>query len=246
MTAPPRTCAVIPTYDNPLTIAGVVAEVRRHLDDVLIVDDGSHEEGRRALDGLAAAGLARVIRRARNGGKGAAVKTGLAAARELGFSHALQIDADGQHDTADIPKFLARAAERPQAAVLGHPVYDASMPRGRIAAHALTNFMVFLQTGGRIIVDPQCGFRVYPVEPALAVGARGDRMSFDIEIAVRLAWAGVPIINVPTGVRYLPRADGGTSHFRPVRDNVAISWMHTHLLFVSVLRRLRLVRRIAP
>src|SRR4029077_14922557 len=133
-----------------------------------------------------------VIRRAHNGGKGAAVKTGLAAARELGVTHALQIDADGQHDTADIPKFLARAAERPQAAVLGHPVYDASMPRGRIAAHALTHFMVFLQTGGRIIVAPQCGFRVYPVEPALAVGARGHRMSFDIEIAVRLAWAGVP------------------------------------------------------
>ena len=246
MTAPLRTCALIPTYDNPLTIAGVVGEVRRHIDDILIVDDGSHEEGRRVLDGIAGQGLARVIRRAHNGGKGAAVKTGLAAARELGFTHALQIDADGQHDTADIPKFLARAAERPQAAVLGHPVYDASMPRGRIAAHALTNFMVFLQTGGRAIVDPQCGFRVYPVESALAVAARGDRMNFDIEIAVRLCWAGVPIINVPTGVRYLARADGGTSHFRPVRDNVAISWMHTRLLFVSVLRRLRLVRRIAP
>ena len=81
-----------------------------------------------------------MIRRERNGGKGAAVKTGLRAARELGFSHALQIDADGQHDTADIPKFLARAAERPQAAVLGHPVYDETTPRGRRAAHALTNF----------------------------------------------------------------------------------------------------------
>ncbi len=162
MTAASRTCAVIPTFNNPLTIAGVVSDVRRHLDDVLIVDDGSHDEGRRALDELAGKGVARVIRRERNGGKGAAVKTGLRAAHELGFSHALQIDADGQHDTADIPKFLARAAERPQAAVLGHPVYDETMPRGRRAAHGLTNFMVLLQTGGRVIVDPQCGFRVYP------------------------------------------------------------------------------------
>jgi len=239
MNAPARTCALIPTYDNPLTIAGVVGEVRRHLDDVLVVDDGSHDEARRVLDDLAARALARVIRRDRNG---AAVKTGLRAARELGFTHALQIDADGQHDTADIPKFLARAAERPQAAVLGHPVYDATMPRGRVAAHALTNFMVFVQTGGRVIVDPQCGFRVYPVEAALEAGARGERMNFDIEIAVRLAWAGVPIVNVPTGVRYLPRAAGGTSHFRPVRDNVAITWMHTRLTFISVLRRLGLVR----
>src|SRR5262249_14523934 len=195
---------------------------------------GGGEEARRALDDLARQGAAHVVRRERNGGKGAAVKTGLRAARELGYTHALQIDADGQHDTADIPKFLAHAAARPQAAILGHPVFDATMPRGRRAAHALTNFMVFLQTGGRFIVDPQCGFRVYPVEAALAVGPRGDRMDFDIEIAVRLHWAGVPIVNVPTGVRYLPAADGGTSHFRPVRDNVAISWMHARLLFNSI------------
>ena len=244
MSAAPRTCAVIPTFDNPLTIGGVVKDVRRHLDDVLIVDDVSHNEARRALDEIAGAGAARVIRRDRNGGKGAAVKTGLRAARELGFSHALQIDADGQHDTADIPKFLARAAERPHAAVLGHPVYDETMPRGRRAAHALTNFMVFLQTGGRVIVDPQCGFRVYPVEPALDVAARGDRMDFDIEIAVRLVWAGVPIVNVPTGVRYLARAAGGTSHFRPVRDNVAITLLHTRLLFASLRWHLGFARRL--
>jgi glycosyltransferase involved in cell wall biosynthesis len=242
----PRTCALIPTYDNPLTIAGVVAAVARHVSDVLIVDDGSGDPARRALDDIARQGAARVIRRERNGGKGAAVKTGLRAAEELGFSHALQIDADGQHDTADIPKFLAQAAERPQAVVLGHPVYDATMPRGRRAAHALTNFMVLLQTGGRFIVDPQCGFRVYPVDAALAVGARGDRMDFDIEIAVRLHWAGVPIVNVPTGVRYLRSADGGTSHFRPVRDNVAISWMHARLLFNSIAWRLRRLGRATP
>jgi glycosyltransferase involved in cell wall biosynthesis len=243
VSAPVRTCAVIPTYDNPVTIAGVVGAVGRHVGDVLVVDDGSGDAARRALDELADRGAARIIRRPRNGGKGAAVKTGLRAAQELGFSHALQIDADGQHDTADIPTFLARAAERPQAAVLGHPVFDATMPRGRRAAHALTNFMVLLQTGGRFIVDPQCGFRVYPVDAALEVAAGGDRMDFDIEIAVRLHWAGVPIVNVPTGVRYLTAADGGTSHFRPVRDNVAITWMHARLLFTSLLWRLGLAGR---
>jgi len=245
MSASLRTCAVIPTYDNPLTIGRVVTEVRRHIQDVIVVDDGSGQAAVRALDEISNQAAALVIHREHNGGKGAAVKFGLETARDLGYSHALQIDADGQHDTADIPKFLARSAERPQAAVLGHPVFDATMPRGRRAAHALTNFMVLLQTGGRFIVDPQCGFRVYPVEAALAVGARGDRMDFDIEIAVRLHWAGVPIVNVPTGVRYLRQADGGTSHFRPVRDNVAISWMHTRLLFASVPWRLGFVRRLA-
>ena len=234
-----RPCVLIPTYNNPITIAGVVDAARRHLPDVLIVDDGSGDEGRRALDALAEGGLARVTRREHNGGKGAAVKTGFRVARELGFTHAVQIDADGQHDVADIPRFLALAAARPEAAVLGHPVFDETMPRGRRAAHELTNFWCGVETAGRVITDPQCGFRVYPLDAALATGVGADRMAFDIEIAVRLAWAGVPIINVPTRVRYLPREGGGVSHFRPVRDNAAITWMHIRLVVTSIFWRIR-------
>ena len=245
-TAAFRPCAVIPTYDNPMTIARVVAEVRRHLPDVVVVDDGSSGAGRAGVDAVEREGAARVVRRPRNGGKGAAVKTGFAAARELGFTHALQIDADGQHDTADIPRFLALAAARPEAAVLGHPVFDASTPRGRRAAHGLTNFWTRVETAGPAITDPQCGYRVYPLGAACAVAADADHMDFDIEIAVRLVWAGVPIVNVPTRVRYLPAAEGGVSHFRLFRDNVAISWMHTRLVVGSILWRLvRLRRRLA-
>ncbi|MES1172289.1 MAG: glycosyltransferase family 2 protein [Bacteroidota bacterium] len=238
MSRPFSLCALIPTYDNPITIGAVVAEVRRHITDVLIVDDGSGEEGRQAIDSIARAGHARVTRRERNGGKGAAVKTGFAVARDLGFTHALQVDADGQHDPQDIPRFLELASTHPDAAVLGHPVFDDSMPRGRRAAHELTNFWTRVEAGGPAIVDPQCGYRVYPLDAALAARARGDRMSFDIEIAVRLAWAGVPIINLPTRVRYLPREAGGVSHFRLVRDNVAITLMHVRLVVTSILRRL--------
>ena len=229
---------LIPTYNNPLTIAAVVADARRHLGDVLIVDDGSGDEGRAAVDALVQSGAARVARRPRNSGKGAAVKTGFQAARAAGFTHTLQVDADGQHDPADIPKLLALAAQHPQAAVLGHPIFDDSTPRGRRAAHGLTNFWTRLETGGRVVVDPQCGFRVYPLDAALAAHAIGDHMEFDIEIAVRLVWAGVPIINVPTRVRYLPAAAGGVSHFRPLGDNVAISLMHTRLVLGSIRWRL--------
>ena len=241
-----RVCAVIPTFDNPMTIARVVGDVGRHVCEVLVVDDGSGEEGRRAVEELARRGAARVVRRDTNGGKGAAVKTGLRAARDLGFSHALQIDADGQHDPADIPEFLARSAAQPEAAVFGHPVFDASTPRGRRAAHGFTNFWTRIETAGAAIVDPQCGFRVYPVARALEVEPRADRMDFDIEIAVRLAWAGTAIVNVPTRVRYLPRAEGGVSHFRPVRDNLAITSMHIRLVFASLGYRLRRAWRRAP
>jgi len=238
MTESFRACAVIPTFDNPLTVAGVVEDVRRHLDDVIVVDDGSAGPGRDAVDALARSNAARIVRRDHNGGKGAAVKTGLATARELGFSHALQIDADGQHDPADIPRFLELAAARPQAAVLGQPIFDGSTPRRRRAAHGLTNFWTRIETAGPAIADPQCGYRVYPLPAACEVAARSDRMAFDIEIAVRLVWAGVPIINLPTRVRYLPPEGGGVSHFRPFRDNLAISWMHTRLVLGSLFWRL--------
>jgi hypothetical protein len=141
---------------------------------------------------------------------------------------------------------VALAAGRPEAAVLGHPVFDESTPRGRRAAHGLTNFWTRIETAGGVISDPQCGYRVYPLEATIGVDARGDRMDFDIEIAVRLVWAGVPIINLPTRVRYLPQAVGGVSHFRPVRDNLSITWMHIRLVFASLLWRLgRVWRRVA-
>ena len=235
-----RVCAVIPTFDNPLTIAKVVDDVRPYVAEVLVVDDGSGAEARRAIDELERRGAARVIRRETNGGKGAAVKTGLRAARELGFSHALQIDADGQHDPADIPTFLARAAAQPAAAVLGHPVFDESTPRGRRAAHGLTNFWTRVETGGAAIEDPQCGFRVYPVARAIEAEPKGDHMDFDIEIAVRMARGGTPVINLPVGVRYVPRADGGVSHFNYWRDNALLSWMHFRL-FLGFLVRLPLL-----
>jgi glycosyltransferase involved in cell wall biosynthesis len=241
-TSPFRPCALIPTFDNPRTIARVVAEVRGHLPDVLIVDDGSHEPARRALDELECAGAARVTHRQANGGKGAAVKTGLRVARERGFTHVVQIDADGQHEPADVPKFVALAAARPEAVVLAHPLFDDSTPRGRRAAHALTNFWTRVETAGPVITDPQCGFRVYPIEATIAAEPKADRMAFDIEIAVRLVWAGVPVINVPTRVRYLPVEDGAVSHFRPVRDNLAISWMHIRLVCGSLPWRLRRAR----
>jgi polyprenyl-phospho-N-acetylgalactosaminyl synthase len=237
-----RPCAVVPTFDNPATIARVVAGVRAHLPDVIVVDDGSGPEGRRAVEALAESGDALAVHRPANGGKGAAVKTGLAEAAQRGFTHALQIDADGQHDLEDVPRFVAAARAHPEALVLGTPVFDGSAPLGRRLARQLTRFWTTVETLGPVIHDPMCGFRVYPVAPALAVGARGDAMDFDPEIAVRLAWHGVPVINLPTRVRYVSAAEGGVSHFRLLRDNVLITAMHTRLVIAMLLRPWRAAR----
>jgi polyprenyl-phospho-N-acetylgalactosaminyl synthase len=164
------------------------------------------------------------------------VKDGFRAAHALGFSHALQVDADGQHDVADVPRFLEALRERPDALVLAQPIFDATAPAARMRGRKFTLFWTDLETGGRVIQDPMCGFRLYPLAPALRAAAWGDRMDFDIEIAVRLVWEGCPVVNLPTRVRYLSREQGGVSHFRMWHDNTLISWAHTRLCMGALLR----------
>ncbi len=229
MNAACRIAAVVPTLDNPRTVRGVVETLRRHFDCVIVVDDGSGPEGRAACDALAAAGLAVVERHPRNRGKGAAVKTGFAAAHARGFTHVFQVDADGQHDLACVPEFVAAARARPDALVLGHPIYDTTAPRTRRTARKVTQFWVDVETGRGTITDALIGCRVYPLAAARASGTRGERMDFDVEIAVRMARAGVAIVNLPVRVRYLSAAEGGISHFQPVRDILRLSWMHSRL-----------------
>ena len=231
-----RPCILIPTFNNPATIRSVVERVRAHLPEVVVVDDCSGDQGREAVEALGREGLAHTHRRALNGGKGAAVKTGFEVARGLGYTHALQVDADGQHTLDDIPRFLEAAREKPEALVLGAPVFDETVPQSRLKARQITIFWTNLETGGKVIEDPMCGFRVYPLVAALAAGAGGDRMDFDPEIAVRMVWDRVPVVNLATRVRYLTAEEGGVSHFNLFRDNALISWMHTRLVAIGMAR----------
>ena len=233
-------CALVPTYDNPGTVGAVVERIREWIPDVIVVDDGSAEPGRRAAAALESLPGVRLHRRERNGGKGAAVKDGFRIACSLGFTHALQVDADGQHRLEDIPRFLDVARSRPEALVLGVPEFDPSAPRARVLGRRITRFWTNVETyGKRVIHDAMCGFRVYPLAAATRAAARGDAMDFDPEIAVRMAWHEVPVVNLPTRIRYTSAEAGGVSHFRMVRDNALISWMHTRLVCGAVLRLVR-------
>jgi glycosyltransferase involved in cell wall biosynthesis len=240
--------AVIPVYNHPLTIGAMVEAVRAHGLRCILVDDGSEPGCAAVLDALAyeQAHDVTLVRLPRNQGKGGAMMAGLREALRQGCTHALQIDADGQHDAADIPRLLAVARARPEAVVTGVPVYDASVPRGRLAARYLTHVWVWINTLSTQIRDSMCGFRVYPLAPVVALidaTAIGRRMDFDPEVLVRLHWRGVPVLGVPTRVHY-PR--DGVSHFRLWRDNVLISRMHA-VLFVGMLWRspLLLWRKVA-
>lgn len=226
-----RPCVLIPTYDNPRTIRDVVMAVRAIVPDVVVVDDASGEDNRREVAKLGEEKLAIVTHRPKNGGKGAAMKTGFELALSHGFTHAIQVDADGQHALDDVKKFLEIAEKTPEACVLGQPVFDDTAPTHRMIMRRITIFWTRREVGDDRVGDPLCGFRVYPLAAAVASHTIGDRMDFDPEIVVRLAWMGVPFVHVPTRVRYFTRAEGGVSHWRAFEDNWLIAKMHTRLMW---------------
>ena len=166
------------------------------------------------------------------------MKDALRIASELEFTHALQVDADGQHTLEDIPRMLEAAEAAPTALVLGRPVFDETAPKARLVGRKITIFWTRLEVGGDAIEDPMCGFRVYPLPVSAEVRVWGDRMDFDPEIAVRLVWEGVPTRNVPTRVRYVSEDEGGVSHFHAFKDNVLISLMHSRLMTLKIMRAL--------
>lgn len=231
---------LIPSYNTGATVYETVRAARAQWTPVWVVVDGSDDGTAAGLQAMAAAddGL-HVHVLPHNQGKGAAVLHGLERAAAAGFTHALTMDADGQHPAALIPAFMQASAARPAAMVLGRPVFDASAPLLRVRGRRVSNWWANLETLGAGIGDSLYGFRVYPIAPLVAV-MRGQpwmrRFDFDPEAAVRLAWRGVAPVNLDAPVRYLSAAEGGVSHFRYGRDNLLLSWMHTRLMVEFVLR----------
>ena len=231
-------CGLVPVYNNPKTIGKVVAGLQHYIKDIVIADDGSDAETRAIIEQLATQDPTHihVQRLPVNRGKGAAVKAGLQQALALGFSHALQVDADGQHDLGDIPQFLERMQAAPEALILGAPQFGDDIPAIRKYGRKLTTLMIALEAGTLKLPDAMCGFRIYPVATTCALPTRCARMCFDPEIMIRAHWAGIPVQAVPTRVRYLSVEEGGVSHFRGVHDNVLNVGLHTLLVLQAPLR----------
>ncbi|MCE5981211.1 glycosyltransferase family 2 protein [Pseudomonas wadenswilerensis] len=231
-----KPCAVIPVYNHELAVPAVVADLLAAGLPCVLVDDASSPACATVLRQLAEHQQVFLVQLKVNQGKGGAVMAGLREAARLGFSHALQVDADGQHDLADVSRFLEQSQAYPQALICGYPQYDASVPKGRLYARYLTHVWVWINSLSLQIPDSMCGFRVYPLPPTLALIEAvnlGKRMDFDPEILVRLAWRNQPMRWLPTKVHY--PADG-LSHFRLFHDNALISKMHTKLFFGMLLR----------
>ncbi len=233
---------LIPSY-NPggsrlvATVTGALAQ----WSPVWIVDDGSNDDSTAAMQAMAQEDpRVRVIVRPHNGGKGAAVATGVDVALASGFTHVLTLDADGQHPADHIPSFMAASQAHPAALVLGRPVFGPEVPLERLHGRKLSVGLARIEILGTGIDDPLFGFRVYPaaaLQAALASTNRARGFDFDPEVAVRMVWVGVPTINLPAPCRYFARADGGVSHFNYLRDNLKLIWLHARLLTQLLLWR---------
>ncbi|HSN18681.1 MAG TPA: glycosyltransferase [Gammaproteobacteria bacterium] len=235
-----RPCAVIPVYNHHLALPRLVAGVRDIGLPVILVDDGSDAVTKAALAVLKDV---EVLTQPMNGGKGKAVLAGIAMAAEQGYSHVLQVDADGQHDIGDAPKLLKLAEEHPHHLISGAPIYDESVPKVRFYGRYLTHALVWLSTLSFTLIDSMCGFRVYPVTETLALAKRariGTRMDFDTDIMVRLYWAGTECLFVPTKVHY---PEDGLSNYRMFKDNLRMFWLHLRLDSGMLLRSPGLIRR---
>jgi glycosyltransferase involved in cell wall biosynthesis len=239
-------CAIVPVFDHEHAVARVVAAVRAAGLPCLLVDDGSGPACARELDRLAATVSETVVLRLPlNGGKGAAMLAGFAAAWQHGYSHALQVDADGQHALGDIPAFLEAAAREPAALICGRPVFDRSMPSVRLYGRYLTHGLVWLNTLSFSIPDSLCGFRVYPLAAVITLIHQehiGHRMDFDVEIIVRLHWRQTPMRWIATAVTY---PLDGVSHFRMFKDNARMVILQLRLLGGMLGRLPRLLSRSA-
>ncbi|WP_318507071.1 glycosyltransferase family 2 protein [Photobacterium leiognathi] len=236
-------CFLIPCYNHGATVPAVIDALTSYSFPIIIVDDGSELATRKILSEQAKRPNITIVTLPKNQGKGGAVIAGIKQADLLGFSHALQIDADGQHDLAALPKLLEESQAHPEALISGQPIYDDSVPKSRLYGRYATHIWVWIETLSFNIKDSMCGFRSYPIRPIVNVinhNKLGLRMDFDTEIMVRFYWDNGDIRFIDTKVIY-PK--DGISHFDALWDNVKISWMHTKLFFGMLPRIPKLIKR---
>lgn len=239
-----KTCLLIPIYDHKDEIRGVLRGLARFGLPCFVIDDGSHSETRAVLDAAEKDyDWVEMDHRGVNGGRGAALATGYRLAADRGFSHAIQLDADAQHDSADVPRFLEAIAKDPRALILGTPVFDETVPRGRLYGRQLSRVLVWISTLSTEISDPLCGFRAIPLAATLQLLDEvelGNHMEFDPNLVIHLHWRGTPIRNLRTKVIY---DANGLSHFDMLRDNARLSGVYARALMGMLLRSPSLLAR---
>jgi len=226
----PRILVVVPVYNHATTLRKVISGILAVHEHVLVIDDGSTDLMPDTLKGLGVD----VIHHEHNRGKGAAIRTGAHAAQKMGMTHIITIDADGQHDPADIPLFVAAIARDSHAVIVGARDFNTTnVPGSSRFGRKFSNFWLRVQTGV-ILSDVQSGFRAYPLAVLNNVKCTENHYSFEVEVLVRAAWAGFSLKDVDITVYYPPK-ETRISHFKSFTDNVRISLLNTRLTIRAIM-----------
>lgn len=236
-----KPCFILPVYNHPYYLHDLVEFLSAFHHPIIMIDDGSNVQCKQVIQQVKQQFDVIVLEHQHNQGKGQAVVSGLNYAIQAGYSHALQIDVDGQHDWQDVAKFLEIAQHYPQKMVIGQPIYGDDVPKKRLYGRYATHIWVWINSLSLQIKDSMCGFRVYPLTATAQILKRYSlrpRMGFDSEILVYLSWQGVAFVNVPTRVAY---PEDGISHFRMWEDNIELSKMHAQLFLGMLIRSPRLL-----
>ena len=237
-------CLLIPIYDHKDQIRCVLDSLAEFDLHCIVVDDGSGIETRAVLDAAEKDySWVEVYHRDVNGGRGAALASGYRLAAKRGYTHAIQLDADGQHDAADVSRFVEAVHANPDALILGAPTFDETAPKSRLYGRQLSRWMVWLTTLSMDVLDPLCGFRGVPLAATVELldsVKMGQHMEFDPQLVIQLHWRGVPVVNLPTQVVYDAH---GLSHFDFLRDNLRLIGVYTRALGGMLLRSPRLLAR---
>lgn len=224
-----KVCILIPTYNNAKTLKNLLNELKVFNAYIIVVNDGSTDDTENLL--LNFNGI-HSVSYSPNKGKGYALRQGFRVAVEMGFEYAISIDSDGQHFASDIPAFLSSIENNPGSLIIGARNMDQqSVPAKSSFGHRFSNFWYRVETGIEL-PDTQSGFRLYPVARLRSMTFITRRFEFEIEVIVRSAWKGIPVISVPVSVYYAPPEER-VSHFRPFVDFTRISILNTFLVFIS-------------
>lgn len=209
-----KVVAVLPAFNVQATIGGVIIRAEKHVDEVVVVDDGSGD-----LTPVLAERLgAKVLRHQGNLGKGAALRTGFRYVREAGFDVIVTLDSDGQHDPNEIPNLIAPIMRGEADVVNGCRRFDAETPFHRRVGNRLLTALTRKPNGVR---DTQSGFRAYSRRAIESIDIRSSGMEVDSEILNIAREAGLRTVEVPISVRY--RGVKKPSSRSPIRHGLEVS-----------------------
>jgi len=227
----PGTCIIVPTFNNEKTLGALLKKLLQFTERIIVVNDGSTDSTSQILDSFP--GIT-VINFPLNKGKGFAIRSGIKEAVRQGYKYAITIDSDGQHLPEDLPVFLEKSAQEPEALIIGaRNMEQAGIPGGSTFGNKFSNFWTWIETGYKL-PDTQSGYRLYPLEKLGKMHFITRRFEFEIEVLVRAAWKGIPLTTVPVSVIY-PKKEERVSHFRPFTDFTRISLLNSCLVILALI-----------